>query len=314
MKSGFSRYLGAIALLFAITTGGHTAALDELKMTAGTAAAVPQKSFSMPAAAVTQTSIPARSVTTTVSEHLVMGNPSNASTSDKDNYMLVKPEYVVSYNSDKGTPNWVAWHLNSSWLGAAKRSDDFRADTTLPAGMTQITPDPYKASGFDKGHMCNSEDRSNTQAANSETFLMTNMIPQAPKNNEQTWGSLEEYSRTLAKAGDELFIYSGPAGQGGEGSKGQSNTLTAGSLSVMVPAYTWKVILVLPSGATSPSQVTANAAVIAVIMPNNQEISTDWKTYIVTVNDVEKLTNLTFFTTLNQSVASTLKQSKYSGN
>jgi endonuclease G len=313
MNSKAAKLLCAIALMLAGISAANASAIDDLQSSAGETIKSHHAVVPAPAPANSDSSATDAAAAST-SEHLVMGNPSNAGTTDNNNYLLVRPQYVVSYNSSKGTPNWVAWHLNSTWIGSVKRSDDFRADTSLPSGLQQITPDVYKDSGFDKGHMCNSEDRTNTVENNQATFLMSNMIPQSPKNNEQTWGSLEEYSRTLAKAGDELYIYSGPWGQGGEGSKGQSSTLSSGGLTVTVPQYTWKVVLVLPGGSTSPSAVTSSAKAIAVIMPNTQEINTDWKTYIVTVSDVENMTGYTFFTNVSSSVASSLKQQKYSAN
>ena len=69
-----------------------------------------------------------------------MGNPSNATTDVGVplNYLMVKPQYALSYNRDNGESNWVSWHLDSSWLGSAARQNDFRNDTTLPAGWYQV--------------------------------------------------------------------------------------------------------------------------------------------------------------------------------
>jgi endonuclease G len=42
---------------------------------------------------------------------------------------------------------------------------------------------------------------------------MTNMIPQAPKNNQEVWRELEEYSRELVSQNKELYIIVGGQGQ-----------------------------------------------------------------------------------------------------
>jgi endonuclease G, mitochondrial len=117
--------------------------------------------------------------------HLTMGNPSGAvaNTSSPTNYLLEKTQYALSYHNGNNTPNWVSWHLDSSWLGSTPRQDDFRADTTLPSGWYRVGSTSYSGSGYDRGHMCPSGDRTNSVATNSATFLMTNMIPQAPTNN-----------------------------------------------------------------------------------------------------------------------------------
>ena len=213
----------------------------------------------------------------TSSVHLMFGNPTNA-TSDltsPDNYLMVKPQYALSYNRSKGIPNWVSWQLSSAWLGDAPRQDDFRPDASLPANWTRVTPSDYTNSGFDRGHMTSSEDRGGTIEDNSATFWMTNILPQAPDNNRGPWVYLENYCRDLVKLGKELYILSGGINEGGVGEKGTMTTLAGGKISV--PASTWKVILVLDSPG---APVTETTRTIAVIMPNAQGIRTrKWQDY-----------------------------------
>ena len=219
--------------------------------------------------------------------HLTMGNPSGA-VSDAafyDNYLMVKPQYALAYHRDRGTPVWTSWHLDSTWLGSTPRQDDFRADTTLPAGWYQVQGTDYSGSGYDRGHMTPSADRTLTVADNSSTFLMTNMIPQLPANNQGPWASLESYCRTLAGSGNELYIVSG-----GYGTQG---TIASGH--VTVPSQTWKVIVVIPSGTDDAARVTSTTRTIAVIMPNSGSINSDWRTYRVSVDQVEALTGFDFF-------------------
>lgn len=56
--------------------------------------------------------------------NLLLGNPSNAAanTANIDNYLMVKPQYVLSYNNKTHTANWVSWQLNRSWIGAAAKT------------------------------------------------------------------------------------------------------------------------------------------------------------------------------------------------
>jgi endonuclease G len=242
-------------------------------------------------------------------EHLTMGNPSNAvvDVNQPSNYLLDKTQYAVSYNRDKGRPNWVSWHLDSTWLGSTPRQDDFRNDTTLPAGWYQVQATDYSGSGFDRGHHCPSADRTNSVASNSATFLMTNMMPQAPDNNQGPWANLETYCRTLVSSGNELYIIAGGSGSGGTGSNGGTTT-TIASGHVAVPSQTWKVIIVLPSGTNDVSRVTTSTRTIAVIMPNAQGIrANDWKTYRVSVDQVESLTGYDFFSNVSASIQSVIE-------
>lgn len=49
--------------------------------------------------------------------HLFFGNPSNASESDPDNYLLIGDGSVISYNNSRGTANWVSWRTVKTDLG-----------------------------------------------------------------------------------------------------------------------------------------------------------------------------------------------------
>jgi endonuclease G len=244
------------------------------------------------------------------SEHLVMGNPSNAAVdiNQPGNYLLDKAQYAVSYNRDLGRPNWVSWHLASNWLGSTPRQDDFRADSTLPVGWYQVQGTDYSGTGFDRGHHCPSADRTSTVADNSATFLMTNMMPQAPDNNQGPWEALESYCRTLVSQGNELYIIAGGSGSGGTGSNG-GTTFTVANGHVGVPSQTWKVIIVLPQASGNDvTRVTTSTRTIAVIMPNTQGIrANDWKTYRVSVDQVESLTGYDFFSNVPVSIQSVIE-------
>jgi endonuclease G len=207
---------------------------------------------------------------------------------------MIKPQYALSYNRDKGIPNWVSWQLNQSWLGNADRSNDFRPDTTLPAGWYQVRPSDYAGGGYDRGHITPSGDRTRTPEDNSATFLMTNMIPQAPQNNREVWRELEEYSRELVSLGKELYIIAG-----GVGSKG---TLKG---KVTVPQQTWKVIAVLDRPGEG---VSANTRAIAVMMPNSNEVAnTNWQDYLVSVDAVEAATGYDFFSNVDPTIQAAIE-------
>jgi endonuclease G len=250
------------------------------------------------------------------SEHMVMGNPSGATTNTSypTNYYMEKTQYCLSYNRDKGTPNWTAWHLSSSWLGSATRQNDFRADATLPTGWYEVSNTDYSSTGFDRGHMCPSGDRTDNTTDNSATFLMTNMVPQAPQNNQNIWADLEDYCRSLVSAGNELYIYSGPYGSGGSGSNG-GTTYTIANGKVTVPAYVWKIIVVLPDGSNDLSRVSTSTRVIAVKIPNTQAVGSDsWGDYRVSVDALETLTGYDFLSNVSTTIQSTIESSVDSGS
>lgn len=239
-------------------------------------------------------------------DNLAMGNPSEAET-DFANYFIEKAQYAMSYNSYRGTPNWVSWHLSSAWLGSAARQDDFRADNSLPTAFHRVTPADYTGSGFDRGHNAPSADRTLTITDNSATFLMSNMIPQAPNNNQQTWANLENYCRKLVSQGNELYIIMGQYGKGGTGSAGYKETLAGGK--VTVPNRIWKVIVVLPVGTNDVGRVTSSTRVIAIDTPNSNSISTSWATYRTTVDAIEAKTGYDVLSNVPASIQKVIEVS-----
>lgn len=252
--------------------------------------------------------------TATRDNNLAMGNPSGAvaSTAYANNYLMTKTQYTMSYNNSKKTCNWVSWHLSTAWLGSTDRQDDFRNDTSLPSGWVQVGGTDYSGSGFDRGHMCPSADRTGSTTDNSATFLMTNMVPQAPKNNQVTWANLENYCRTLVNAGNELYIISGPYGQGGTGSSGTKTTIS--SKSIVVPAYVWKIIVVLPVGSSDVSRITTSTRIIAVWMPNTQTVSSQaWGYYRTTVDYIESKTGYNFLSTVSTAIQTVIEAKKDTG-
>jgi endonuclease G len=241
-------------------------------------------------------------------ENLTMGNPSGAvtSTTSPNNYLLSKFTWAASYNRDQGKPNWVSWHLNSTWIGSATRCDCFASDATLPTGWYRVGSSSYTNSGFDRGHNCPSADRTFSSTDNRETFLMTNMMPQAPTNNQQTWERLESYCRTLVNQGNECYIICGSYGVGGTGSKGGvTNTIDGGR--VTVPNRIWKVVLVLPNGNDDVNRVTTSTRVIAVNTPNINSINTNWGTYRVSVDAIESATGYDILSALPDAIESVLE-------
>ncbi len=104
--------------------------------------------------------------------NLLLGNPTNAApnAASTNNYLMVKPQYVLSYNSKTHTANWVSWQLNRSWMGTADRKNDFRPDNALPVNWYKVRPTDYTGSGYDRGHIAPSADRTRNEADNSATF------------------------------------------------------------------------------------------------------------------------------------------------
>lgn len=246
--------------------------------------------------------------------NLGMGNPSNATASADDslNYLMAKEQFTLSYNKSTSCPNWVSWHLSSAWLGSAERQDNFRADNTLPTGWYRVSSGDYSGSGFDRGHQCPSADRTGSTDDNSATFLMTNMLPQAPNVNRQLWANFEEYCRKLVSDGNELYVVAGGYGSGGSGSNG-GVTYSIKNGKINVPQQCWKVVLVLPVGKNDVSRVNSSTRVIAVNTPNSNSVNSSWGYYRTSVDDLETLTGYDFLSSVPDSVQTIIESKVDSG-
>lgn len=234
-------------------------------------------------------------------QQMLLGNPSSA-TADANNhvkYLIQRAQYALDYSDTLREPNWVAWNLTTADVGGSGRSNDFFVDTTLPPTFTPVLTTAYQGSGYDRGHMCPSGDRTIDRANNDVTFYMSNMVPQAPDNNQGVWGNFESYCRTLASAGNEVLIISGPSGFAG-------SSIASG---VAIPGYVWKVVVVVPLGAGSAlDRINAGTRVIAIKIPNIQGVRSDpWQNYITSAAAIETDTGYTFFTELSAPLAATLR-------
>jgi endonuclease G, mitochondrial len=232
--------------------------------------------------------------------YLALGNPSSAG-ADQNNYLLVNNYFALSYNRGRGTPNWVSWRISKGELGDLPRPqpDPFRPDPRLPKDWKPVTPSDYTGSGFDRGHMCPSADRSGSVEGMRETFLMTNMVPQTGDLNQDVWARLEAYLRTLVTRGSDVYIIAGPYGDKGK----LKNKVT-------VPTNTWKIAVVVPAGFPI-SAIDEDTRVIAVDMPNVKGIrNADWQRYRSTVRDIERKTGYDFLSTLPGNLQEVLENKK----
>lgn len=240
-------------------------------------------------------------------DNLALGNPSKASTTNENNYLIVKPQYTLSYSRERSSANWVSWHLSSAWLGTAERTDNFRADEALPKDWYRVQGADYLNSGFDRGHLCPSGDRDANKQDNEATFLMTNIVPQAPNHNRGVWADLENYCRKVAAEGNELYIIAGVYGTAGTGTAGgKSFTLDNGKM--IVPQNFWKVMVILPIGQNDINRITEQTRVIAVYIPNRQTVlNTKWDEYRLSVDDLERITGYDFLSKVPAKIQQVLE-------
>jgi endonuclease G len=268
---------------------------------------VMRKKFSMISALVAGMLLSVYQVNAFIDTALQMqlGNPSGATsdTNNHHNYLIERPVQALDYNDTKGHPNWVSWNLTYEDLGKATSSENFFTDNSLPPNFYRVKDKDYNgvnAINFNRGHLCPSADRTDTDPHNNMVFWMSNIIPQSAHNNNTLWKNLESYCRSLL-AKNELLIITGPSGCG-------ENTLPSGK--VCIPSKLWKIVVVVPRGdGTALSRITTTTnRVIAVSIPNvTNGLSDAWHDYITSAYQIELDTGLKFFTALPEVIATAFR-------
>ena len=129
---------------------------------------------------------------------------------NKDSYPLCFNRFNVMYSGISKTPLWVAEALTPTRLSQKiPREDSFHEEKKLKAEHRATLSD-YKASGYDRGHMAPNGDMP-SKASQNDSFSLANMVPQAPKNNQQVWRELEEATRAIVtKQKQDVYVVTGP--------------------------------------------------------------------------------------------------------
>jgi len=184
--------------------------------------------------------------------------------------------YSLVYNEIHEQANWVAYELTREETEkVVDRNNNFITD---PFVLTLTANDKdYAGSGYDKGHLAPAADMSWSLTAMKESFYYSNMSPQFPGFNRGIWKKLEALVRTWAIENEAIYIVTGPV---------LTNGLPAiGEDKVSVPGFYYKVIL----DYTAPG-----IKGIGFILPNASS-NEPLQKYAVTIDSVEKFTNIDFF-------------------
>ncbi|MFZ6870419.1 DNA/RNA non-specific endonuclease, partial [Klebsiella pneumoniae] len=65
-----------------------------------------------------------------------------------------------------------------------------------------------------RGHMAPNGDMPHKESQ-SDSFSLSNMVPQAPKNNQEVWRNLEEATRAIVtKQKQDVYVVTGPVFEG----------------------------------------------------------------------------------------------------
>lgn len=187
-------------------------------------------------------------------DHYWQGNPPLAL--DEEVYAsareLCSTGYSVWYSGAARSPIFAAEYLSPARVARAydrdARAGDFRPDLRLPRSIRAELYD-YRGSGYDRGHLAPSGDMGTAQA-DSETFLLTNIVPQDPQLNRNLWAAVEKAVRALARH-RSVFVVTGVLWMA-------HDNATVGHGRVRVPAYLYKLVYDVDRNAAA-AYLVANA-------------------------------------------------------
>lgn len=121
--------------------------------------------------------------------------------------------FKIVYDPQLRLAKYVSYDLKSEDLKkkSFKRKDRFREDPfLLKMQLPSVKPSEYAKTGYDKGHLAPSADFSWDEKANDLTFVMSNMAPQKPGLNRDSWRRLEEKVRGWACGENHVTVITGP--------------------------------------------------------------------------------------------------------
>ena len=212
----------------------------------------------------------------------------------KSNGEIVKHSfYTLSYNETYEQANWVHYKLYPSFLmGKTPRKDSFKKD---PLVSTQsASKNDYRGSGYDRGHLVPAGDMKYSSVAMLESFYMSNISPQNPSFNRGIWKRLESLVRGW---GENFEIYITSAGV-----LDFNNLGKIGRNGVLIPHSFYKIIY-------APNK----NIMIGFLLSNNKHFG-DLSSYAVTVDEIESLTGIDFYSDLPDNLEEELESKLITNN
>jgi endonuclease G len=183
-----------------------------------------------------------------IQTHLPFGTPACPK-------LFPEREYILCYDPVARIGLWAGYRLRAEDVIPAQRRNAFRTDPRLTDQETAHCADyPGQGSGYDRGHIVPRDDMNRTSAVQTNTYLLSNMTPQASLLNEGIWAWLEGLVRAYAKTYGEVLVITG--------SIVQPPVRTVPSGNVAIPTRYYKMLLRTRSDGTLEA--------LTIVLPNLQ--------------------------------------------
>lgn len=204
---------------------------------------------------------------------------------------LVNKGYVTGYCEALEDPAWVAYRVGDLDRPAVAppRPEGFEADARTAA---RVQPSAYVNSGYDRGHLAPNHAIATRygEAAQRETFLMSNIVPQRHALNAGPWKDLEmKIATSYPGRFGEVWVLAGPV----FGAK---------------PAR-------LPNGPAVPEaffmividESDGRVRTQALIFPQETPAGAELGRFVVSIDEVERRTGLDFLVELEDGAETALE-------
>lgn len=195
------------------------------------------------------------------------------------------------------------WKAGTTWDGKSWNADPFQPDPEIPSQYRTELSD-YKGSGYDRGHICASEDRICSQNVNGQTFYLSNMHPQINGFNAAVWAKMESKVRTwrdgVTSNGGSLYVCKGGTLYDVTiNGKKTAGVLTHIGNNVPVPKYFFMAVV--------KKTVSGLYTGMAFWAEHKKDNSTDLTPYMITINELESRTGYDFFCNLPDNIEESME-------
>jgi len=191
----------------------------------------------------------------------------------KCDVLLHKKAFDICYSCTDKHPLAVVYDLYGDLVDKNSYSREdlrFRPDYNLPRKCRSY-PSDYSRSGFDRGHNAPNAAFDYNRTVQKETFLMSNISPQAKWLNRKYWAKVERFVRYLAVKYKKVEVITGSC---------KAFKFTLGKHHIGVPMWWYKIIHIPKINKT-----------IAFLVPNiNKGMKkAKLKKYLVPLDEVERV-------------------------
>jgi endonuclease G len=208
--------------------------------------------------------------------------------------VLANRGYVVGYSDALKNPRWAAYRMQDLERipAVARRPDKFEVDRRTAA---RVTPQSYSGSGYDRGHLAPNYAIATRygEEAQRETFLMSNITPQAHALNAGLWRELEMKIATSYPARyGEVWVLVGPV-------FGARLTKLKGGIAI--PEAFFMIVI---------DENEGKLRTLAFLVPQEVPAEADPARYLTTIAEIQRRTGLDFLSEIEDEAERQIEAQK----